>query len=74
MASISLPHPSTNELAQQAIHWAQLAVQENEQNIKIFIMPNKHWYKKNTPHEPLYLGNQVITYIQLDALTYETLL
>jgi hypothetical protein len=36
---ISLVHPPTNKLAQQAIRWTRLVAKENEQNVTIFILP-----------------------------------
>jgi hypothetical protein len=61
--------PSNNELAQQAIHWINLATQEN---VTIIIIKNPNWYNNQTTHSPLYKDTHVIAYIKPDTMTYET--
>jgi hypothetical protein len=49
-----LAYPPNQKLAQQAIHWARLTAQENEQNITIIILPDQYGIKMK-PHTSQYI-------------------
>ena len=48
---IRYAHPHNEAVAQQAIHWARLAAQEEDpHNTTIIVMPNTNWYQDTSPY------------------------
>jgi hypothetical protein len=54
----------------QAIHWARLAAQENQNTITILTIPDEEWTTNNTPYKTKFDDTHVSIYFSANSITY----
>ena len=64
-------HPHTETDAQQALHWARLAAQNDPESITILITTDPNWYHNPHPHEGPFSDSHVITHFKAYTITYD---
>ena len=64
-------HPHTESDAQQALHWARLAAQNDPNTLTILITTDPNWYHNLNPHEGPFPDSHVITHFIADTVTYD---
>jgi hypothetical protein len=69
--NIGYAHPHNIENTHKAIHWAQLAAQENQNTITILTILDEEWTTNDTPYKTNFEDMHVCIHFQPDTITCE---
>jgi hypothetical protein len=67
---IGFAHLHTIQDAQQSMHWARLAAQNDPSSLTILVIPDTHWYQKFTPLNGPFDDTNTIIHFDVDSITY----
>jgi hypothetical protein len=68
--NIGYAHPRKTKYIHKAIHWAQLAAQENHDTITILTIPDEEWTTNETPYKTKFEDTHVSIHFTPDTITY----
>jgi hypothetical protein len=68
---IGYAHPPTEEMAQQAIHWARLVAKNDPSTFTILVIPDTNWYQNHAPHIGPYPNTHTVVYLAADTIMYD---
>jgi hypothetical protein len=63
-------HPHSIQAADQALHWARLATQEDPTNITLLLIQDQTWYYASEPHKHLFPDTHILAHFEADTLPY----
>jgi hypothetical protein len=69
--NIGYAYPHNTENIRKAIHWAQLAAQENQNTITILTIPDEDRTTNDTPYKTKFDDTHVNIYFPPDTITYK---
>jgi hypothetical protein len=69
--NIGYAHLHNTENTHKAIHWAQVAPQENQNTITILTIPNEEWTTNDIPYKTKFDDMHVSIHFTLDTITYK---
>jgi hypothetical protein len=68
--NIGYAHPHNTENTHQAIHWARLTAQENQNTITILTIPDEEWTTNDTPYKTKFDDTHVSIQFPANAIIY----